>query len=416
MECVFRFFWLKSDDLKNTISGEWMESFTADMMKIERHRGCGAFLFLNGQLRKSNKYLEKLHGFWNLQRLSKWGFSKAIVHEVLHILVCWPLNKLWHAQSILVGLACFHEAVFVWDRQLECVIAWFISQNTAVVLEPFAEAWHLDENNSFILHARRFIEEGEDWVCIVTCPPPPWSFLIWVEYVFNQSFPPSGTKITTCPENGFTPKIISFCLLNISSAAPTGTGNPKRCKWHHPWENPSNISDKVATCKLIQKWKSFWKTVLLLPNPELFSIDTVLKPSRHLDAAGGDDQLLKPNRVENAYIAPTRAFAKYQGSGFFGGWYSPGNETVRPYPTFHGKAGKPSTQVKCWLVIWTRFLKRVGHHLFFFQIFESFISLLFDWKEIGGCHTPSHEIHPTDLLAVSNKEICQHERVKRAYL
>ena len=69
-----------------------------------------------------------------------------------------------------------------------------------------------------------------------------------------------------------------------------------------------------------------------------------------MGAAGGDDQLFKPNGVENADLAPTRAFAKYQGSGDF----LEVDTLTCPYPTFQPE--KLSTQVKCWLFdIRTRF-------------------------------------------------------------
>lgn len=137
--------------------------------------------------------------------------------------------------------------------------------------------------------------------------------------------------------------LISFCLLEKSqigeapliswrfqkkSAAPTGTfRKPKRCKWHHPWENPR-----------LHQWQSSYMQVsgFITGNPfekpfcwyqilncSLFWMTVSKNLKSQMGAAGGDDQLFKPNGVENADLAPTRAFAKYQGSGdLFGGWYS----------------------------------------------------------------------------------------------
>ena len=166
-----------------------------------------------------------------------------------------------------------------------------------------------------------------------------------------QSFP----KITTseCPENGFMPvSSPSVYCKNLrsgkhpsspedfkKSAAPTGTfRKPKRCKWHHPWENPR-----------LHQWQSSYMQVngFITGNPfekpfcwyqilncSLFWMTVSKNLKSQMGAAGGDDQLFKPNGVENADLAPTRAFAKYQGSGdLFGGWYS--NESIS-----HLSAGK----------------------------------------------------------------------------
>lgn len=351
MECVFRFFWLKSDDLKNKFSGEWMEGFYG------RHALRHFFFVFKWPVEKVKQVSREASRVLKLakafkvrlqQSNSSWGSE--------YTCLLGPSRSCDMRSQILVGLA-FHEAVFVWDRQLECVIAWFISQNIAVVVvQPFTEAWHLDESNSFILHARRFIEEGEDHKTL-------HCYLTLANRVV-QSFP----KITTseCPENGFMPvSSPSVYCKNLrsgkhpsspedfkKSAAPTGTfRKPKRCKWHHPWENPR-----------LHQWQSSYMQVngFITGNPfekpfcwyqilncSLFWMTVSKNLKSQMGAAGGDDQLFKPNGVENADLAPTRAFAKYQGSGDLFGRLILSRERfgTRPYPTFlKGKAIKPSFQ------------------------------------------------------------------------
>ena len=237
-----------------------------------------------------------------------------------------PLKKLWHAQS---NLGFFRLPAFMklylyeigswsvwgmasgWEQQLHSPCAPLYRRGGG--LEPCIVTW--------------LWRIGLSTDTLIICLQP--------EFPKDYDFRMSWKRCYAC--------IISFCLLNISdrgstphllkiskkSAAPTGTfRKPKRCKWHHPWENPRLHQWQSSYMQVngFTNWKSFWKTILLIPNPKLFSFlnDVVSKNLKsQLGAAGGDDQLFKPNGVENADLAPTRAFAKYQGSGdSFGGWCS----------------------------------------------------------------------------------------------
>lgn len=101
MECVFGFFGWKVTIWKTKSAVNGWRVFTADMHS-------GTFFVFKWPVEKVKQVSRELHGFWNLQRLSKWGSSKAIVHEVLNILVCWaPQEVVTCAVKSWLGLPAF---------------------------------------------------------------------------------------------------------------------------------------------------------------------------------------------------------------------------------------------------------------------------------------------------------------------
>lgn len=143
---------------------------------------------------------------------------------------------------------------------------------TFFLLTEIRKAWHLDENNSFILHARCFIEAGEvsdDYSNLFLFPHVSAIIAGWLSEMIIRWAEPTVLRWSTWTNQ----RSVDMCSFVVQAFN-------FRMRWTN-W------------C-----WGAETPTVALLPS-------------------GGDDFLSQPGRIDAADPPSTKAAAEHQGAFFW---------------------------------------------------------------------------------------------------